>query len=464
MNVLLQIKNVYLKKLLKIHPASLVIWSFLMVIILGTLLLKLPISAVSGHISLVDAFFTATSAVCVTGLIVVDTGSYFTLFGQIVILVLIQIGGLGVMTVSVMLFRIIGRNITFRQRMVLQDVFAHTPRGDIFQLLKTIFIFTAIVELIGIAVFWICWMGSFPVGRALYLSIFHSISAFCNAGFSLFPDSMMRSSGNWFLNLNLCLLIVLGGIGFPVVYDVYTNFKSRKRERRRLSVQTKVVFVTTIALIVFGAVTFWILEKPHSLSGRPFGETILISLFQSVTCRTAGFNTIDISILNDSTLMMMTGLMFFGASPGSCGGGVKTTSLALIVAFTISRIRKQKRLNLFKKSIPSETVSRCVSLILVCLSLIGLVLFFILADNSIENTSVSALESHFITYLFETVSAFGTVGLSMGITPSLSVWGKCLITILMFIGRVGILTFAYIVVGGGTERGVEYAEENIMIG
>lgn len=454
----------FYSRILKFHPATIVVVSFLLAIAIGTVLLKLPISTNTGHISLIDAFFTATSAICVTGLIVVDTGSYFTLFGQIIILVLIQIGGLGVMTVSVMLFRIIGRSITFRQRMALQDVFAHTPRGDIFQLLKTIFIFTAVVELIGIGVFFVCWLRDFPVSRAFYLAVFHSVSAFCNAGFSVFSDSMMRSSGDWLLNLNMCFLIILGGIGFPVIYDVYTNIKSKNRERRKLSVQTKVVFVATMTLIFFGALIFWILEKPHILSGRPLAETILISIFQSVTCRTAGFNTVDISLLNDATLMVMTGLMFFGASPGSCGGGVKTTSLALLVAFTISRIRKQKRLNLFKKSIPGETVSRTISLILVCLSLIGLVLFLLLAGNSLERSFVPTNESRFMAYLFETVSAFGTVGLSMGITPSLSLWGKSWIILLMFIGRVGVLTFAYIIVGGGAEKGIEYAEENIMIG
>lgn len=454
----------FFRRMLKIHPATIVLSSFFLAIAVGTVLLKLSIATHAGHIPLIDALFTATSAVCVTGLIVVDTGGYFTVFGQIVILVLIQIGGLGVMTVSVMLFRIIGRNITFRQRMAMQDIFAHTPRGDIFQLLKTIFIFTAIVEMIGIIGFFIYFLPSYPVGRALYLAIFHSVSAFCNAGFSLFSDSMMRASGDWFLNLNICLLIILGGIGFPVVYDVYRNLKSKNGERQKLSVQTKIVFVTSLSLIFFGALIFWILEKPHTLSGRPFMETILVSVFQSVTCRTAGFNTVDISLLNDATLMVMTGLMFFGASPGSCGGGVKTTSLALIVAFTASRIRKQKRLNLFKKSIPAETVSRCVSLILVCLSLIGVALFLILAGNSLQGAFSRNAETGFMAYLFETVSAFGTVGLSMGITPTLSLWGKSWIILLMFIGRVGILTFAYIIVGGGTAKGIEYAEENIMIG
>lgn len=453
-----------LKRLLKIHPASLVGISFLSMIVLGTILLKLPISSHTGFIPIVDAIFTATSAVCVTGLIVVDTGNYFTIFGQCVILSLIQIGGLGVMTVSVMLFKMIGRNIPFLQRMALQDMFAHTPRSDIFQLLKTIFIFTAIVELIGIGLLFAYWLKFFPAGKALYLAIFHAISAFCNAGFSIFSDSMVRASGDWLLNLTMCLLIVLGGIGFPVIYDIYKNLKPTNQRRRKLSVQTKVVVVTSAALIVFGSLIFWILEKPNILSELPLSETVLISVFQSITCRTAGFNTVDIARLTDATLMVMIGLMFFGASPGSCGGGVKTTSLALIVAFTVSRIRKQKRLNLFNRSIPVETVSRSISLILVCLSLIGMALFLIIAENSFQGTFSKAPQPGFIAYLFETVSAFGTVGLSMGITPALSLWGKTWIILLMFVGRVGVLTFAYIIIGGGTEKGIEYAEENIMIG
>ena len=459
-----QIKYSSFKSLLKLHPATLLILSFVSLIITGTFLLKLSIATNVGYIPLIDAVFTATSAVCVTGLVVVDTGSYFTIFGQCVILMLIQIGGLGVMTVSVMLFKLIGKNITFRQRMALQDMFAHTPRADIFQLLKTIFIFTAIVELIGICVFFIHWVRFFPIGEALYLAVFHSVSTFCNAGFSLFSDSMIRASGDWFLNVNMCLLIIMGGIGFPVIYNVYLQFAARDTKRPRLSVQTKVVLVTTIALILFGAVSFWLLERTHALSGRPFLETIMISIFQSVTCRTAGFNSIDIACLNEATLMIMMGLMFFGASPGSCGGGIKTTSLAIILAFTVSRIRKQKRLNLFKKSIPAETVNRCVTLILVCLSLIGCVLFLILVSNSLQRSSTPGLKTPFIAYLFETVSAFGTVGLSMGITPSLSSWCKGLLVLLMLIGRVGVLSFVYISIGGGTANGIEYAEENIMIG
>lgn len=453
-----------LKKLLKIHPATLVILSFVGLISFGALLLRLPFATTAGPIPWIDAVFTATSAACVTGLIVVDTGTYFTNFGQGVLLALMQIGGLGVMTVSVMLFKLVGRSIGFRERKALQDMFAHTPRKDIFHLLKTIFLFTAVVEILGVIFLFIYWHRLFPAGKALYLAVFHSISAFCNAGFSTFSDSMVQARAETLPNITICLLIISGGIGFPVAYDVYNRLKSRDVRRPRLSVQTKVVLSTTLVLILSGAALFFILEKPHILAGRSLSESLLISVFQSVTCRTAGFNTVDIAALTDATLMMMLFLMFFGASPGSCGGGIKTTTVALMAAFTVSRIRGRKRVNLFKKSIPPETVSRCVSLILVCASLIGLILFLILAGNSLENSPHVEMGNHFMAYLFETVSAFGTVGLSMGITSTLSLWGKCWIIVLMFIGRVGVLTFAYIVVGGATERGLEYAEENLMIG
>ncbi len=228
--------------------------------------------------------------------------------------------------------------------------------------------------------------------------------------------------------------------------------------------QTKTVLLTTIILIIAGAGVYWFLEYGHSLAGKSVSESFLVSLFQSITCRTAGFNSTDISSLNPSTLTLMLGLMFFGASPGSCGGGVKTTTLALIVFFTWSRIRSKRRVNISNKSIPAETVSRSLSLTLVAASLISVILFLILAGDTVTGTHPSVGGEMFLPYLFETVSAFGTVGLSMGVTPTLSAWGKLLIVLLMLIGRVGVLTFSYIIIGGGIANGIEYSEENIMIG
>jgi len=451
-------------RLLKAHPAMLVLGSFLLAMILGMLLLKLPAASRNGRLDWIDAMFTATSAVCVTGLVVVDTGGHFTRFGQGVILGLIQIGGLGVMTLSVILFRWIGKTVSFRQRMVMQDLFAPSPREDIFSLVKSTLLFTFGAELAGTALLTVHWCREFPLPRALYVAVFHSVSAFCNAGFALFPDSMTRYSDNVLLNLTLCGLIVLGGIGFPVLYDLQSRFAEKRPHRRRLSVQTKTVLLTTFILIALGAGLFILLEPRPHVEAASLSHRLLVSLFQSVTCRTAGFNTVDIGGLSNATLALMIFLMFYGASPGSCGGGVKTTTLALLAAFTTARIRKHKRVNLFKKSIPDETVTRSMSLVLVSIGIICTILFMLLAGEPTTVHAPAVQERPFLAYLFETVSAFGTVGLSMGATPDLNSWDKGWIILMMIIGRVGVLTFAYIVVGSGATSGVAHAEENLMIG
>ena len=451
-------------QVLKTHPATLVLASFLLAISMGTLILKLPISTKAGHIVWVDAVFTATSAVCVTGLVVVDTGSYFTTFGQLVILMLIQIGGLGVMTVSVALFQWIGRSVSFRQRMVMQDLFAHTPREDIFKLVKSIVLLTLGAEVAGAVLLAVYWSRELPFLQAVYTAAFHSISAFCNAGFSLFSDSMVHYSDDLFLNITMCLLIVVGGIGFPVLYDLQLWFFKRKNQRLRLSVQTKAVLLTTVVLIVGGGLMFAFLESQGSLKTASHYHRITTSLFQAITCRTAGFNTVDIGSLRQSTLAMMILLMFFGASPGSCGGGVKTTTLALIAAFTFSRVTRKRRVNMFKKSIPVETVNRSISLILLSIAVIGLVLFLLLVGETGTCQEVPGKHGSFLGYFFEAVSAFGTVGLSTGITPELGAWGKSCIMSMMLIGRMGVLTFAYIIVGTRPTNGMEYSEENMMIG
>jgi len=450
--------------ILKMHPAALVLTSFLLVISVGTMLLMLPASTHDSQMPFIDALFTATSAVCVTGLVVVDTGSFFTLFGQCVILALIQIGGLGLMTISVALFQWLGRSVSLRHRLAMQDLFAHTPREDILSLVKSIIMFTLGAEAIGSVFLTIHWLGEHSFHKALYAGIFHSISAFCNAGFALYPDSMVRYHDNILLNLTICSLIVLGGIGFPVLYDIQIWSTGRKGVRSRLSIQTKTVLLTTLTLISLGAVMFSVLEQNGVNQGVSYLSRALSAFFQSITCRTAGFNTVDIGSLKDATLTMMIFLMFFGASPGSCGGGVKTTTLALLAAFTIGRIKKRRRVTMFKKSIPNETVTRSVSLVLVSLGVIGTALFLLLAGDAVSGHETGGSNGAFLSYLFEIVSAFGTVGLSMGITADLTAWGKVVITVMMVIGRVGILTFSYIVVGTIATKGIEYSEENLMIG
>jgi len=448
----------------KMSPATLLLLSFITAITFGATLLMLPFSTVSGNIKFIDALFTSTSAVCVTGLIVVDTGTYFTLPGQLIILVLIQLGGLGIMTVSVLLFQFLGKILSFRHRMAMQETFAHTPRKDIYRLIKSIFIFTFIVEAAGVFFLFIHWHKEYSFAKAFYLSLFHSVSAFCNAGFSLFENNLMNYPDSLLLNFTICGLIVLGGIGFPVVYEIY-NIHSIKRAKKRLkiSMHTKSVLITTLILIVSGTLFFFLLEQNYSLRGFSFANSFLPSLFQSVTARTAGFNTIDFSQLGNATTSLIIFLMFIGASPGSCGGGIKTTTLFVLFSLVKNRLRGNNRVNAFKKSLGEGSLSKSISILLISISFITLIFFLLLLTDQMGNR---AADNAFMyrSYFFEVISAFGTVGLSMGATNFLNGPGKLIIIFTMLIGRVGILTFSYVLAGTKGLGGLEYAEENIMVG
>jgi trk system potassium uptake protein TrkH len=426
-------------------------------------MLSLPGATVSADISYINALFTAASAVCVTGLIVVDTGSYFTPTGQIIILVLIQIGGIGVMTISVALFRWLKKSISFRQRKVMQELFSHTPRDDIYSLVASVIFFALVIEAIGALLLTLHWMKFYPLKQALFIAVFHAVSAFCNAGFSLFTDSMSAYHNSILLNTTISLLIVLGGLGFPVLYELLNLLRTKSRQNR-LSIQAKTVFLTSFVLIISGALLFGLLEYRKTAADHSPGSIVLTSLFQSITARTAGFNTVDIAGIKDVTAALLLFLMFIGASPGSCGGGVKTTTLAILAASSVSRMKGRKRVNLYRRSIPEDTVSRALILIVISLSIISAVFFLTLAVSDGVEAAVIEQRGAFLPFLFEIVSAFGTVGLSMGITPLLNIWGKLLITITMIIGRVGVLTFSYILTGTATTNGIEYSQENIMIG
>jgi len=448
------------KKARHFGPAALVLGSFLAAIAAGTALLMIPAATTQEGISLLDALFTATSAICVTGLVVVDTGTRFTGLGQGVILGLIQAGGLGIMTYTVMIYQLFGKSLPFTHLRVLHGTFSHAPREDILSLIRSIFVFTALAELLGTALLFHVFVEHYAPGRAMYLAAFHSVSAFCNAGFSLFPDSFMAYRSDALLNVAVCGLIVTGGIGFPVGYDLYQ--RALKGRRARLAVQTRVVLWTTAMLIVAGTLLFWLGERDNALHGLGPGEALLTSVFQSVTCRTAGFNTVDIGKLTSATLCFVFFLMFVGASPGSCGGGVKTTTLAVLGAFALSRVRRRSRVNLFHRSIPHETVSRALALVALSASLIfGLFLLLLFTSG---HEAVGVGHERFLAYFFELVSAFGTVGLSMGATGELNAWGKGIVILMMFIGRVGVFTFAYLVAGAKPNRGFELAEESVMIG
>ncbi|MGM0395309.1 MAG: TrkH family potassium uptake protein [Thermodesulfobacteriota bacterium] len=442
------------------HPTTLLLLSYLGAILAGTLVLMLPPATVSGHISLIDALFTATSAVCVTGLIVVDTGSFFTPFGQGVILFLIQIGGLGIMTISVALFQVIGKKVVFQQRMAMQEVFSHTPREDIYYLLRSVLIFTLSIETAGAVILFFYWHGTVPFTQALYSAVFHSVSAFCNAGFSQFSDSLMTGQTSLILNGTIGGLIVLGGLGFPVVYEIFSRFFMGKSGK--ISIQTKSVVLTTIGLTLAGMLVILLSERTL-ISSLGWKNGILASAFQSITCRTAGFNTLDINSLNTATLLFMMFLMLVGASPGSCGGGIKTTTFAVLTTYSWSRLIRRRYVNLFSKTLPDETVNKSLFVLLFSLTTICLAVFIILFIDPDHGTRIPG-NRQFLSFLFETVSAFGTVGLSMGVTPELTLPGKLVIIALMIIGRVGVPAITYIIVGGAPKKGLQFAEENLMIG
>lgn len=446
------------------HPERIVLLSFLSVILIGALLLMLPQATVRGSIAFVDALFTATSATCVTGLVVLDTGKDFTVLGQAVILFLIQIGGLGIMTFSTFFIYLIGGRLSVTQRDIVEGTLSQHPLADFRRLLISVFVATIIIELIGSALLTLRFMQEHPLPHSIYLGLFHSISAFCNAGFALFSDSLESYRGDVVVNAVVAGLIVLGGLGFVVIIDVFRNRRSILRnDFLKLHLHTRVVLFITLSLILAGFVIFYILEYNNTLSHHSFLDRTLVSFFQSITTRTAGFNTVDIGALSNATLFILIILMFIGASPASCGGGIKTSTFAILMASVFSRFRMREEVNVFHRRIPESIVSRAITVLF--FSALVVVLFTtLLLVAEIPEVSHSESRGLFLEYLFEVVSAFGTVGLSTGVTSSLSTLSRILITLLMFIGRLGPLTIALAMRGRETRRHFKYVQENLLVG
>jgi trk system potassium uptake protein TrkH len=447
-----------------LHPTQVLVLSFGGAILVGALLLMTPFAATGTPLNFVDALFTATSATCVTGLVVVDTGTYLSPFGQGVVLALIQLGGLGIMTYSSVFLLVLGRRISFRGQALLEETLGRKERTTVHRLVRDVFAFTLGIEAIGAAILTVAFSGSRPVLEALYHAIFHSVSAFCNAGFSLYSSSLMDYRGSWTVNLTVMGLIILGGLGFTVLEDLQDAWADWRGGRVvRLRLHSKIVLTWTGALIAVGAAGVWVFERQNALAGLPWGESLLACLFQSVTPRTAGFNTLDYATLTNTTLFFTILLMFIGASPGSCGGGIKTSTFALVGALARDRLLGRKRVSLFHRTLPEETVARAVSILVASFAFVTVVVFLLLASE-IGPVPHRTGGGSFIEYFFETVSAFGTVGLSTGVTPTLSPFGRVLLTAVMFAGRLGPLTLA-MAVGMKAERGrFQYAEENAMVG
>ena len=457
MKIHIRIKNFISKHL---SPPRIFILSFGGVIFIGAVLLWFPFSASKGQLRFIDALFTSASAVCVTGLVVIDNGKDLSTLGQVITIFLFQIGGLGIITFSTVFFVLMGRGISFKGREIVQSTFLHTRRRDFFVILKSVFFYTLIFESVGTLLLFIRFSRDFPAGKALYQAIYHAISAFNNCGFSLFSDSLMKYQGDLLVNLTVMGLLVIGGIGFIVQYEVFSKWKG---VQKRLSVHSRMVLIATAVLILVGAFFFYLFERNHLLKDTLLLNTILASLFQSVTPRTCGFNTVDIGLLTNATLLLLIVLMFIGASPGSTGGGIKTTSTALLLLMIWHRLRGNEEVNLFSRTIPREVVSRTLSIIFASAFSISIITSILLVTGG---GNLPSLESRhlFVEYLFETVSAFGTVGLSMGVTPKLNDIQKFAIVLMMFAGRVGPLTLAFSLSRTRGRKGLIYAEEGVMVG
>ena len=413
---------------------QLIIASFVFVITLGSLLLYLPLSTVKGNIHFIDALFTATSAVCVTGLTVVDISKELTLFGRIVLIILIQIGGLGIMSISaiVLLFSVSKGSVQDRIRTL--EMFNTQNKNIIRSTIKVIFLATFIIEFAGaISLFTVFNNNSSTkLGEKIFSSLFHSISSFCNAGFSLYSDSLHRYSNNITITATVCLLIIFGGIGYPVILTVFFAIKNKiMRKKYMIDMQTSIVLFTTFILILFGFLFIFFNEYNGALNGLPLREKILISIFQSINPRTGGYETISYSSMNSVTIGIVIFLMFVGASPSGTGGGVKTTTLFVFVASIITAITNRPFIVVRGRKIKESAVNKSVAIFTLAMAI-----------SSFSALLIFYLDGHktMMPVLFEAVSALSTTGLSLGITPSLSIWSKIIVMILMFIGRVGYLT------------------------
>lgn len=439
-------------------PAQVLVFSFTALIASGAILLRLPISAARDPLTLLDALFTATSAVCVTGLIVVDTPNDLTVFGQLVVLVLIQLGGLGYMAITTVVGVALGRQLSLHERLTLQEALNVQTMEGLARFVLTVLKLTLAFELTGAAILTARWAGEYGIGQAAYYGVFHAISAFNNAGFALFSDSLIRFRGDWTVNLVVTTLVICGGLGFVVLTEV-----GRVRQYRRLSTHTRLILLLTAALIVVTTALIWLIEynNPRTLQPLGPGEALLASYFQAVTPRTAGFNTLDIGAMEHASLFLLILLMFIGAAPGGTAGGVKISTFSITVAVIWAMVRGTAEPTLLQRRIPPPLVARAFSICLIAF----------LALNVVAGLLLVTQGRDLLPTLFETTSAFGTVGLSMGeagapvsLVGHFSGMGKFLVMAMMFMGRIGPLTLAVAIARRRELARVRHPEGKFLIG
>lgn len=450
-------KHIQNEKWIQLNPAQVLALGFSGVILLGALLLDLPFASKSGEsIGLVNALFTATSAVCVTGLVVVDTGTHWTIFGQLVILFLIQIGGLGFMTMTTMFALIVGKKISLKSRLIMQEALSHYNISGVVRITIRVILLTFTLEAIGAAILATRFVPEFGLGEGLFLSVFHAVSAFCNAGFDLMGDfsSLTRYVTDPVVNFTVMGLIVSGGLGYTVLSDIVN-----KRKFSKLTLNTKLAVTVTMTLLAIGTFFFFLVEyrNPETLGLLSFGEKWMAALFQSVTPRTAGFNTLPTDRLTMSSLLMTIVLMFVGGCPASTAGGIKTTTFGLILFNISSVISGYEETVMFGRRVSQVLISRALALMSLAISLVILVTMLL---------SFYEHDTSFMALLFEAVSAFGTVGLSTGITPHLTDASKAVLAITMFFGRLGPMTLVMALARRQSQNRVlvRYPESKVNVG
>jgi trk system potassium uptake protein len=437
-----------------LEPAVLITLSFALTILLGGTVLWLPISLEPGvRLSFLDAVFTATSAVCVTGLNVIDPGKTFSVFGEIVLMVLIFLGGIGVITAGTFVALVAGRRMGFAERVRVNEAIGGNT-GNAGSVVFTVLGYAATIQFIGFVLLWIAWSGQ-DVEHAAYMAAFHSVSAFNNAGFSLWPDNLVRFAGDPWTNLIVSALIILGGLGFLV----YMNLRLWRLDSIKypLKLTTRIVLFSTAALLVIGTVVYLLLEwgNPKTLGALEPWQRIHAAFFMSVTPRTAGFNTVDYDLVTHASTFVTLILMFIGASPASTGGGIKTSTFFMLLLSAISFVRYGGEPTVFGRRIDLPVILKALAVTFLGVQLVGVAFTLLSLTEPTANP---------VKIVFETVSAFATVGLSMNFTSTLSEPGRMIVIALMFLGRVGILTFALALTGRQATRKLRYPNEDVVIG
>jgi len=439
----------------KLNPAQVLAIGFATIILLGTFILNTPIVSADGKsIGFLNALFTATSSVCITGLVVVNTAAQFNFIGELVILVLIQIGGLGFMTMATIVALFLGKKITLKDRLVMQEELNASSLNGLVRLTKYVILATFILEGIGALLLSTRFIPQYGVLKGIWFSIFHAISAFCNAGFDVIGESMTPFVNDVVVNFTVILLVIIGGLGFTVYIDL-----SRNKSIRRCSLHTKLVLLITGFLLILGAVFIFLIEydNPNTLGELSFGGKVLASIFQSTVTRTAGFNSIDMASLTNATSFIFIIFMFIGGSPGSTAGGIKTTTIGVVILAIRAVLKGKDDVEIFKKRIPNELIFRAIAVTGAgLLMIICIIIALTISEKSVD----------FLDILFETVSAFGTVGLTRNLSSNLTNIGKVIIIITMYVGKVGPLTFVYALAKRKrkNEGKYKFPEEKILIG